>query len=164
MDPRLIAVIVGGIVLLGVALFWVRSRLKHQVKNLKKIEKELSEVLEDRRDVIPYLIESYREVVNQPADQIQAVIEKRAETRDAREFKTMWNKEQELEALLEGLFNQTRSNQALEGDIGWLEARTEIQKTWEEVNEKETHYQKLTQSLQAQSKRFPYSIFRSVVK
>lgn len=162
MGTNSIIILGGVVVLLLVGLAWVADHVRRQIKQLREIEKAVSTQLEYRRDTLPYLIESYRTVVEHPSDRIQAIIAKRAEAREAREFLNQWEKEEELEALLNGLFEETQENQALASDIGWLEARTEIQKAWSEINEKEEHYTSLQHHLQQKLKKFPFILFKGM--
>ena len=135
-----------------------------QLKELRALEKELAVVLEDRRDTIPYLIESYRGVVKEDPKNLKLIVARRADSRNSKEFKVMWEMEQALEEELEKLFKATGTHQGLQKDMGWLEAHTEIQKYSKIVADHEGRYNDLLAFLEGKTKKFPYLIFKTYVE
>lgn len=161
---NLLIILIGLAFLTIIGISWVWSHLIQQVKELRSIENDLSKVFDHRRDAIPYLIESFRVTTKQSPVALATVIQARAETRDSKEFKVLWEKEQALEKSLENLFNEAREHQGLQKDIGWLEAKTEIQEASEEVGEHESRYNDLRAYIEKKLQKFPYAIFKKVLR
>jgi hypothetical protein len=156
----LLIIIIGTLVLLGLGTSWVWNSLVRQLKELKKVEDELDEVLSHRQDTIPYLIESYRGVVPQGNPYLNDLIVQRDQIRSTRDFSERLKQEEILTAQLNELFEKTAQNQILQRDIGWLEARTEIQKIVEEVGARKNRYHDLHIYIQDKLGQFPYLLFK----
>jgi len=164
MSSDLAIIIVGAAVILMALFVWFWNHTVRQVHGLKALEKELAKIWEDRRDIIPFLVESYRGVVQSPSGVVQEIIDKRAEARNAKKFATLWRKEQELEDLLFKLFSEGRKNDTLKKDIGWLEARTEIESMNDPIEKNERRYEELQKYLRGKSQQPPYMIFGGYIK
>lgn len=80
------------------------------------------------RDVIPYLIESYRAVVDKTSPIVATLIHARASARNAATSIDRKKAEKALKKVLADFFEEEKTHPALARDLGWLEARTELQK------------------------------------
>jgi hypothetical protein len=157
MDIASIIIIVA--VLLAMALVGVRQSMRHSLKDLKQLKAELREHFEARRELVAYLIEAYKAVVEHPSDQITPIVKKRREARESQSFNTLWQHEQELEQLIEAFLKELKSNQALKTDMAWLEASAELKKSWEATNDKEKIYHDMEKAVMGKAHRFPFSMF-----
>lgn len=158
---------IGILLLLAVGLMWVWNHLIRQVSLLKSVEKELIKMLAYRRDVIPYLLESYRGAVTPEAThqaKIQKLITQRTEARNTRLFREVWPKEKVLEKELMDFIQENAKNALLEKDIGWLESRTELQQVHQTLEDYEARYNELTSYLGQRFDQFPYSLFRASIQ
>ncbi|MBT5015967.1 hypothetical protein HN748_02250 [Candidatus Peregrinibacteria bacterium] len=160
----LLIIFVGIIVLLTLGTSWVWNNLVRQVKEFKNLQNDLRETLAHRQDTIPYLVESYRNVEAQANNQLDQVVLQRAVVREERDFEESFRKERALTEQLQDLFEGTRNNARLQKDIGWLEARTEIQKIGEAVTEHTQKYKDLRLYISDKLTTFPYVIFKTAVE
>lgn len=152
----------GGVAVLVLAGFaWTYEYLRRERRQLKDLEKEIFQHWERRRDTIPYAIESYRGVVAAASFSFESLIQKRAEAREARGFHRTWQKEEELEAMLEEWLEQAKGQPALGADIGWLEALSDIQQENEAINRKEGDYLKKKVVFENRLQKFPFMVFKS---
>lgn len=161
---ELFSMIIGLAVLLLIGLVWVFDHLRKQHHELKKLQEEILHHAEQRRDTIPYLLESYRSVLGTLPTVAGELITMRAEAREARGFHGVWQKEEELESLLETLWEETTVKKELGSDIGWLEARTDIEKETDTINTKEEHYLRGKVRLDNRLQKFPFVVYRKRFK
>ena len=159
-----IIILVGTIILFGLGVFWVWNNLVHQIKKLKQLQTKLNEILTHRLDTIPYLVESYRLVENQANRALDQLIIQRTVTREEKKFEERFKKEKALGAQLNDFFEATKQNGRLQKDIGWLEARTEIQKIGETIEEHFINYRDLRLYVTDKMQTFPYVIFQRLLK
>lgn len=156
----LIIVLVGSLIILSLGTSWVWNNLVRQLKELSYLKDELDEGFAHRRDTIPYLVESYRGVVLQNNPAILDLIQERARIYELKSFGDRLKEEEILTASLNNLFEKTRQNGSLQHDIGWLEARTEIQKIAEEVVVRQQRYSDLHLYISNKIQEFPYVLFK----
>lgn len=124
-----IAIVGGGILLVGLLIIGaVLHRRALSKKNDEHAEDARAEKNAVRRDVIPYLIESYRAVVEKESPVVQNLIQARASARKAHTSLERKEAEQTIEKVLATFFEEEKEHPALARDLGWLEARTELQK------------------------------------
>lgn len=150
--------------LLLLGLVWVFDHLRKQHHELEKLQGEILHHAEQRRDTIPYLVESYRGVLGMLPTVAGELITMRAEAREARGFHGVWQKEEELESLLETLWEEAMPKKELASDIGWLEARTDIEKETDTINTKEEHYLRGKVRLDNKLQKFPFIVYRKRFK
>ncbi len=160
----LLIILAGAIVLLALGTSWVWHNLVRQFKELLHLESELKEVLSHRQDTIPYLIESYQNAVTQPNPHITEIISQRAIVRESKSFDERFKQEKVLNEMLDKFFEKTMQNQLLQRDIGWLEARTEIQGIAENVVTHQKRYQDLRIYISDKLEQFPYMIFKTALE
>jgi hypothetical protein len=160
-DPIILVIV--ALIILGMGVFGIWYDFLLKAKNLKVLEKKLYDKLEYRRDAIPYLLESYK-ALESNHEGLETIIEKRSEARDEMNFEKMWEIEQVLEASLDSLFERTKKNEALQKDIGWLEPRTELQNSWEEVTKMEQIWKEHRDAIASKQSKFPYMFFGKKVK
>lgn len=153
-------ILVGSLIILSLGTSWVWNNLVRQVKELSHLKNELDEAFARRRDTIPYLIESYRGVISQNNPTISELIKERAHIYELKSFGDRLKEEEVLTASLNGFFEKTRQNSALQHDIGWLEARTEIQKVAKEVFDRQQRYNDLHLYISNKIEEFPYVLFK----
>ena len=124
------------VVALGLGWQWQKRRASHQSGNQN--QQELVELWEDRRDLIPYLLESFRATGSD--ETVQSLIDLRAQARNAKTFEDTFHEEGNLEQVLTAFLEKYTKDETLNKDLGWLEARTEIQKLTEQIKEKRRAY------------------------
>jgi hypothetical protein len=164
MNTDLIILLVGIGILLCVGGMWLWHYLFRKASELKRVETELLAAFESRRDLLPYLIESYRGVIKADSPLIKEIIKERSAAREARGFKSIWGKEQRLEEFVGKFLAENDSNKMLETSISWIEARTDLQKTGEVLHDKLDHRNVLDNYLKEKKKQFPYVLFGWAVK
>jgi hypothetical protein len=154
----------GLLLLLLIGLVWMFDHLRKQRHELEKLQGEILHHAEQRRDTLPYLLESYRGVLGTLPTVAGELIAVRAEAREARGFHGVWQKEEELESLLETLWEETMVKKELTSDIGWLEARTDIEKETDTINGKEEHYLRGKVHLNNKLQKFPFVLLNKRLK
>lgn len=159
MNTDLIILFAGIGVLLAIGAMWMWHYLFRKARELHQVETELLAAFESRRDLLPYLIESYRGVIKEDSPLIQKIIEERSAAREARGFKSIWGKEQRLEEFVGKFLAENDSNKILETSISWIEARTDLQKTGEILHDQLDHRNVLANYLKEKKKQFPYVLF-----
>ncbi|MFA5842551.1 MAG: hypothetical protein WC882_02670 [Candidatus Gracilibacteria bacterium] len=162
--PKLLILLIALVILIILGLAWVLDHLLVQAKKIRIVEEELVAKMAHRRDIVPYLIESYLGVEKTPSPQIEKVIEKREAARQAKGFRTVWEKEQDLEEALVELFDNVKAGTSVAQDMGWLESRTDIENEWKALDELEKHLCENTKILRARLHRFPFVMFKGIVE
>ncbi|MFA6436238.1 MAG: hypothetical protein WCW30_03845 [Candidatus Gracilibacteria bacterium] len=161
--PKLLLILIALAILIILGLAWVLDHLLVQAKKVRIVEEELVAKMAHRRDIVPYLIESYRGVEKTPSLMIEKIIGKREGARQAKGFHAVWDKEQDLEEALVELFDSVKPGTSVAQDIGWLESRTDIENEWKTLDELEKHLRENTKLLQSRLRRFPFMIFKGMV-
>lgn len=160
-----VLLIIGGVVLiLFMGLFWAWQSVRQSRKRLKFLEDELIKSLQRRRHVIPYLIESFRmseqAAHHKTTEVIDSIIEFRAAVRPLKSFPSIWEAEHKLETALAHFLNKVDEDKALQKDIGWLEARTDIKQINQFVKSHEKEHTLLQEKLNSRLNRFPFRLFK----
>jgi hypothetical protein len=154
-----LTILIGGLVLLLLlGLGWMRHYLLQKMQALTTVESDLMALFEDRRDVLPFLLESYRAVEPKVKPVFKQIVTQRAEARNSKEFQMIWQKEQKLEELVGKLFVALDGHTTLEKDIGWLEAKHDIQKKGEQIHDQLDRRHVLNDYLQEKKRQFPYGL------
>jgi len=155
-----LAILLSGVgILLAVGAMWLWHYLFRKAGELTQVETEILDLFESRRDLLPYLIESYRGIVEEESPLVKKIIEERAAAREAREFRSIWGKEQRLEEFVGEFLAENDNNKMLETSISWLEARTDLQKLGEALHDKLDHRNVLDNYLNEKKRQFPYVLF-----
>lgn len=128
MNSDLIILLVGVGVLIALSVLWVWHYLFRKINELDALETSLLIQFEERRDILPYLLESYRSLEPKCSPFFEKIVTQRGEVRNSKAFASIREKERLMDAYLNEFFKETKGNVFLEKDIGWLEARTELQK------------------------------------
>ena len=162
--PQLLILLIALVILIVLGFAWVLDHLLVQAKKIRIVEEELVAKMAHRRDIIPYLIESYRGVEKTPSTAIEKVIEKREAARNAKGFHAVWEKEQDLEEALVELFDGVKAETPVAKDIGWLESRTDIENEWEALDKLEKHLRENTKLLHTRLRQFPFAVFKGMVE
>lgn len=153
-----------GVGIVGIAgLAWAWDHLYRLKTHKEVLQSQVLAHAEQRRDTLPYLLES-QWGVHPRTEAENAVVHKRAEARDAKDFNAIWKCEEELEALLEELWTKTQGDAALKKDLGWMEAKTDILQETEALNDLEEKYLRAKLALEVKLQKFPFMVFRKQFK
>ncbi|EKD93295.1 MAG: hypothetical protein ACD_28C00182G0002 [uncultured bacterium] len=168
MSPNILILVAGAVLILIMILLWIWNHMVVQFHHFKQMQSEMVERFAHRRDVIPYLIESYRSAVPDVSsaanEKLGEIISQRSQTWETREFDAIWAQEQSLEEKIQDFYNQVENRPELKHDIGWLEAYNDIQTIHEEVEAHEKEYKDLRTRLEKKSKTFPFTLFSGSLK
>lgn len=152
----------GVIALLTLATVWYGLMVK--VKALRAAQRMADNGFRMRHDWIPLLVERVQAAGPPQGGVVEKLIAQRSEARLERDIKAAFKKEERLEAALKQVMKEGQKVEALGKDLGWLEARTELQKTTEAIGEALEQVERARGVLAAELLRFPARLFRGVVK
>lgn len=163
-DWIVLGVGVVAVVVLALTAVWYGLFVK--VKTLKTRQSTLQNHFRARHDLIPLLVESYGAASSAQgvSKVVERLVEERKKARLAKGIKDVLKREEELEVGLKQLVKEGQKIESLKKDIGWLEARTELQKITEGMGEALEEYERARGALAAQSLRFPARLFRGYAK
>lgn len=164
MNSDLIILLVGMGVLIALSVLWVWHYLFRKMNELDALETNLLIQFEERRDVLPYLLESYRSLEPKCSSFFKKIVTQRAEARNSKAFASIREKERLMDAYLNEFFKETQGNVLLEKDIGWLEARTELQKMEVQLAQSLDRHQELINYLKEKKGRFPTLLFSRLIR
>ena len=164
MDSDLLTLIVGLGALLVLGVLWSFHYVSRQIKILRQVEQELTTLFEDRRDILPYLLESYRTIVPSISGRFQEIIDQRATARNSQEFRSLWLAEEKLERIVGQFLNENNVDSSLGKDIGWLEAKRDVEKLDEAIEGKKANRQVLHDYLEGKRRQIPYFLFSSYIE
>ena len=159
MNSNLVIVLIGTGILLGLCVLWVWHYLFQKERRREAVEHALIRQFEERRDLLPYLLESYRSLEPKVSPYFGKIVAQRAETRNATGFTSIHAKEQLLGAYLEEFLKETQGHVDLKKDIGWLEVRRDLQKMEENLKNSLKQHHDLINTLNEKRRHFPYRLF-----
>lgn len=153
----------GLLLMLGLVTIWHGLWVK--VKALRAAEQVAMKGFHIRHDLIPLLVERYEATCHGARSvAVKKLVAERGEVRLERNMKKRLKREEALEASLKQLVKEGKKAEALEKDVGWLEARTELQKITVELGGALEQIECLRGGLAAESLRFPSWLFRPYTK
>ncbi len=152
----------GVVALLALAAVWYGLVVK--VNALRAAERVVQEGFRTRHDLIPLLVETEGAGGAPQSKIVERLVVQRSEARLARTMQMALEKEEALEASLKQVIKEGQKIEALKKNLGWLEARTELQKTTKVIEEALEHYERARGVLATELLRFPARIFRGVAR
>lgn len=143
------------IVLLGfIWLMWLRQSLLHRLRDMAQGEAILRRDLAKRRDMVPYLLEGYKQAQDQDQawrDLLSARQEFHAEGPSIMEAE--WQFEATLQSFLQ---------QASLKNLTFLEAKKDIEEITALIHQEKDRFEAARTAFATQAKQFPYSLASAI--
>lgn len=145
-----ILILIALIVLLFVALLWLRYSLLHSLSLVKQNEQIIQKDFDKRRDVVPYLLESVRQLA-EPTDHWRRLLENRSQFHESSQGLAM-SKELEFEKNI-----LTYIQNASLRSVNFLDAKKDIEELSKIIEKDKVNFRDSVLYFNEKQKTFPYS-------
>ncbi len=148
MIENLFLIIAAIIIIIFIWLFWLRNSLMRDLIAVTQIQSILKSDFAKRRDIIPYLLESYK-AASEPTDLWRKLLDLRSRT-DSSEI--------EILETLQGFFASSQSIK----NINFHEAKKNISDLNKHIEASNIEIKAKSEIYSALRKRFPYSLASAI--
>lgn len=154
MISNAILVIIGIVILVFIALMWLRFNLMQDLREVRQQEMLLREDLHRRRDMIPYMLEMFRRNA-EPNQAWRDLLTARSSFHVPGD--TDWEAEWSFEKQLLHFIDETDFK-----DVDYLESEKQITKLTETIQKEHNNWENAVDRFEKRSSEFPYSLAAKV--
>ncbi len=144
--------IIAALIIAFIWLIWLRQSLLNTLQVSEQKRQILQLDLNKRRDVVPYLLESFR-AAQEPNDAWHKILNQRKEFNQSSTLEKEWEFEQNLAHFMRDTHIKTQN---------FLEAKKAIQDLTDLVEKEKLELEAATQTFTEKQKQFPYSMASAI--